>query len=50
LVDGGSKKKAVLVLWGISYNFCYGPLVFGGYFATEEKENHREIREKISKK
>jgi hypothetical protein len=39
----------VLVLWGISYNFCYGPLVFGGYFATEENEGKRELREKLKK-
>ena len=35
------------VLVGFAYNFCYGRYVSGGYFATEEKEEKREIREKI---
>ena len=31
------------------YNFFYGSFVSGGYFATEENAEKREIREKIKK-
>ena len=41
------KNLAVGVLLSIAYNFCYVSFVSGGYFATEENEEKREIREKI---
>ncbi|MBW8017816.1 MAG: hypothetical protein FVQ82_16710 [Planctomycetes bacterium] len=37
-------------MWDFSYNFCYGSFVFGGYFATEEGEEQRGVREKIKEK
>jgi hypothetical protein len=39
--------KWIGVLLGFDYNFCYGSFLSGGYFATEEKEEKRGIREKI---
>ena len=49
-IEQGSKKIAVLVLWDIAYNFFEFVLFFKGYFATEENEEKREIREKQKEK
>jgi hypothetical protein len=40
-------KKGFGVLLGFAYNFCLRCLDSGGYFATEDKEKKRGIREKI---
>jgi hypothetical protein len=36
----------MFVLLDFAYNLCLPSLGFDGYFATEEKEQKREIREK----
>ena len=41
------KKNVTVALLSTSYNFCHVSFVSGGYFATEENEEKREIREKI---
>ena len=40
----------MLVLWYATYNFCKVRLFFEGYFATEDNEEKREIREKQKEK